>query len=331
MHIGNYFGAIQNWVKMQDEHECFYGIVDLHAMTMPYDPDVLRKNTKKMAVDLMACGIDPKKSTLFIQSLVPEHLELYWILSCIYPYGELTRMVQFKEKSAQLKEGKYASSDDYLSAGLFTYPVLQAADILIYQADLVPVGKDQTQHLEGSRTLAERFNSRFKTDIFTVPKPALTKTSKIMSLADPEKKMSKSLGHRHFIGLFEEESVIRKKVGSAVTDTGPSASMSAGVENLFTILTACEDDVPGLPKRSPALTKSYEDKSLKYADLKGATADAVVALTGGFRKRRAELEKDKKELWDTVVAMSAKAQAIAADTLRKARTAAGLPNVSRRK
>src|SRR5882724_1059073 len=205
MHIGNYFGAVKNWVALQDSHECIYGIVDLHAITMPYDPQELKANTARMAIELLACGIDPQRTILFIQSLVPEHSELCWILGCICPYGELSRMTQFKDKSEVLK------GSQFVSAGLFTYPVLQAADILIYRAKYVPVGKDQEQHLELSRDIARRFNGQFKTDLFPEPAPLFTETPKIMSLVDPTKKMSKSAGDRHYIGLFEEEKSIRAK------------------------------------------------------------------------------------------------------------------------
>ena len=213
MHIGNYFGAVKNWVRIQDEYECFYGVVDLHAMTMPYDPKKLKENSLRMVAELLACGIDPSKSVLFIQSLVPEHSELTWIFNCVASFGELSRMTQFKDKSEQIESG-----GKFISAGLFTYPVLQAADILVYKANFVPVGKDQVQHLELSRNIAVRFNKQFG-EFFPEPEPLLTEVQKLASLADPTKKMSKSLGEKHYIGLFEEEAKIVKKVKSAVTDT----------------------------------------------------------------------------------------------------------------
>ena len=221
MHIGNYFGAIKNWVDIQEEYDCVYGIVDLHAMTMPYVAKTLKDNTTRMAAELLACGIDPNKAILFTQSLVPQHTELTWIFNCVASYGELSRMTQFKDKSDQLESGV---KGDFVSAGLFTYPVLQAADILIYKAELVPVGKDQEQHLELSRNIAVRFNRMFG-KYFPEPKPLFTEIPKLMSLADPTKKMSKSLGEKHFIGLFEQEESIRKKVRSSPPKFGLRAML----------------------------------------------------------------------------------------------------------
>ncbi len=254
MHIGNYFGAVKNWVALQDTHECIYSVVDLHAITRPYEPNKLRENTQRMVVDLLACGIDPQKAILFIQSLVPEHTELTWILSCLCPYGDLKRMTQFKDKSA-LVEGE--DTTQFVSAGFFSYPVLQAADILVYRAQYVPVGKDQEQHLELSRELARRFNNQFGVDLFPEPAPLFTPTPKIMSLVDPSKKMSKSSGERHYIALFEDEKSLRNKIKSAVTDSGdrpPEGLMSPGVANLFEILGACGKtaELETAEKRLPA-------------------------------------------------------------------------------
>lgn len=210
MHLGNYFGAVKNWVTLQDsgKYKTVYGVVDLHAMTMPYDPRQLKTNTENLVIDLLAAGLQPGKSTVFVQSLVPEHTELYWIFSCITPYGDLTRQTQFKDKSEQVSE----RSDDFISAGLFTYPTLQAADILVYRAGYVPVGRDQEQHLELSRDIARRFNQTFGEELFPEPKVLSTETPKLRSLASPDKKMSKSLGPKHYIGLFEEEVSVRKKI-----------------------------------------------------------------------------------------------------------------------
>lgn len=317
MHIGNYFGAVKNWVALQDTHECIYGIVDLHAITMPYDPAELRANTDRMAVELLACGIDPERTILFIQSLVPEHTELCWILGCICPYGELSRMTQFKDKSEVLK------SSQFISAGLFTYPVLQAADILIYRAKYVPVGKDQEQHLELSRDIARRFNSQFKTELFPEPAPLFTETPKIMSLVDPTKKMSKSAGDRHYIGLFEEEKSIRAKIKSAVTDSGDlpaDAEMSPGVANLFEILTAC-----GKTDDAAALRSDYDAGNRQYSRLKEVTANALIEMTSALRARRDELSRDADSLTASVRKMSEKAREIARETLKDVREAAGLP------
>jgi tryptophanyl-tRNA synthetase len=318
MHIGNYFGAVKNWVALQDVHECIYGIVDLHAITMPYDPQELRSNTERMVVELMACGIDPEKSILFIQSLVPEHAELCWILGCLCPYGELSRMTQFKDKSELLESGK-----SFISTGLFTYPVLQAADILIYRADYVPVGKDQEQHLELSRDLARRFNSQFGAQFFPEPRPLFTETPKLMSLVDPTKKMSKSAGDRHYIGLFEDERSIRAKIKSAVTDSGELSSgveMSPGVTNLFEILKAC-----GNVEDAAAMQKDYDDGKRQYSELKELTANALVVLTSQLRARREEISKDAAGVRSKVKEMSNKARDIARETLTEVRSLIGLP------
>jgi tryptophanyl-tRNA synthetase len=317
IHIGNYFGAVRNWVNLQDKYDCVYGVVDLHAMTMPYSPKELRKNTVQMFIDLMAAGLDPEKSILFIQSLVPQHTELTWIFSCVTSYGELSRMTQFKDKSDQLEKG---SKSSFISAGLFSYPVLQAADILIYKADFVPVGKDQEQHLELSRNIAVRFNNQFG-QYFPEPQPLYTEVPKLMSLADPEKKMSKSMGNKHFIGLFESEESIRKKVKSAVTDTGgqPGGQMSPGVSNLFIIIKAC-----GKLSEYELLLKDFNNGSLQYKDLKEAAADALVELTQPFRLKREELNKDTQLIKRLISESSEKARAFAEKTLNDVKELTGL-------
>lgn len=320
LHIGNYFGAIENWVRLQNEYDCIYGIVDLHAMTMPYNPEHLKRNTEQMAIDLLACGIDPAKSTLFIQSLVPEHAELTWIFNCICSFGDLTRQTQFKDKSEQISEKQ--TGDKFISSGLFTYPVLQAADILVYRASHVPVGRDQEQHLELSRTIAERFNTRFG-EVFPLPQVLSTETPKIYSLADPSKKMSKSLGEKHTIGLFEEEITVRKKVRSAVTDSGvlpPGVEMSQGVNNLFELLKAC-----GKIEIAADLLEKYHGGNRQYAPLKEAVAEALIELTSDFRARRAEFTEDKKAVLQTIRESSEKARERAAATMKEVRRLVGLP------
>ncbi|MDX1667544.1 MAG: tryptophan--tRNA ligase, partial [Saprospiraceae bacterium] len=200
MHFGRYFGAVRNWVQLQEKYDCLYGVVDYHAMTMPFSPKKLRQNTWELAFNLLAVGIEVER--LFIQSLCPEHAELAWVLGCYTSYGQLTRMTQFKDKSSQ---SEATSQDEFISAGLFIYPALQAADILIYQADYVPVGKDQEQHLELARDIAQRFNYLHGEEYFTLPKPLFTEVPKVMSTADPERKMSASLGDKHNIDLFADE------------------------------------------------------------------------------------------------------------------------------
>ena len=318
MHIGNYFGAVRNWVALQHTHECIYCVVDLHAITMPYEPARLRANTERMVIDLLACGIDPNKAILFIQSLVPEHTELCWILSSLTPIGDLRRMTQFKDKSDVL-EGQ--DSTQFVSAALFSYPVLQAADILVYRAQFVPVGKDQEQHLELSRELARRFNNQFGVGFFPEPAPLFTETPKVMSLADPTKKMSKSLGERHYIGLFDDEQSIRGKVKSAVTDSGetPEGQMSPGVANLFELLKAS-----GKTDQASALLKDYESGKLQYRVLKETVADAIVELTSKLKARRQEIAADSETVNSQVREMSDKERTIAAQTMKEVRRMIGL-------
>jgi len=214
LHLGNYLGAIKNWVELQDEYDCYYFIVDYHSLTIPFEPGEKAKQTLELAKDLVALGLT--KSKLFVQSQVPEVTELAWYFNCITPLGELERMTQFKDKSAQHKEN--------INAGLFTYPILQAADILIYKGDLVPVGEDQIQHVELTRDIAKRFNKKFS-KTFPETKPHLTKIPRLKSLQDPNKKMSKSLGPKHYIGIFEDETSIKQKFSKAVTTP-------EGIENL---------------------------------------------------------------------------------------------------
>ncbi len=317
IHIGNYFGAIRNWVNIQDTYECIYCVVDLHAMTMPYEPKTLRENTLKMFIDLLALGIDPARSVLFVQSMVPQHAELTWILNCVTSYGELSRMTQFKDKSDQMEEG---SKKSFVSAGLFTYPVLQAADILVYRANYVPVGKDQEQHLELSRNIAVRFNNQFG-EYFPEPATLFTEVPKLMSLADPTKKMSKSMGEKHYIGVFESEDSIRKKVKTAVTDAGgqPAGEMSPGVANLFTIIKAC-----GNMDAWTSLMQDYNGGVLKYKDLKDAAADSLVVTLKPFRERREELNTNHTRIKGLMKDLSAVARGYAEETLWEVKELTGL-------
>lgn len=319
LHFGRYFGAIENWVRLQSEYDCFYGIVDYHAMTMPYSPDKLRANVWDLAFNLLACGI--KKEHLFIQSLIPEHAELSWILNCFASYGQLTRMTQFKDKSAQSKD---KSDDNFISAGLFDYPVLQAADILIYQASFVPVGKDQEQHLELSRNIALRFNHVMGKEYFVCPEPLYTEIPKVMSTADPTRKMSASLGEKHNIDLFAEETQIRKQIRSAVTDTGetPEGEMSPGVENLFSLLKACRQN-----EAYDSLMADYQQGQLKYVDLKQAVADALVGVSAPIRAKKQELLSDKKSVKNQVKASSAEIRKRAQQTVKEVKEITGLLNV----
>ena len=319
MHIGNYFGAVRNYVLLQEQYKCTYGVVDYHSMTMPYNPEKLLENTWKMVFYMLACGVKPEN--IFIQSLVPEHTELAWVLSCVTSYGELTRMTQFKDKTDQLHE---KDKEAFVGLGLFSYPVLQAADILIYRADFVPVGKDQEQHLELSRNIAARFNNQFGKEFFPLPEPLFTETPKILSPADPTKKMSKSMGEKHYINLFGEESVIRKQIRSAVTDTGETVAgeMSPGVKNLFEILKACG----GLDAHA-SLSEDFKNGALKYSDLKSVVADTLVGYLTPFREKLAELNADKKAVKNQIQESSAEIRKRAQQTMREVRALTGLPTL----
>lgn len=316
LHLGNYLGAVQNWVRIQRDYRCFYGVVDYHTMTMPYQAGKLRENTWNMVFQLLSCGVEPEY--MFVQSLVPEHAELSWILGCLVSYGDLSRMTQFKDKSELVKE---KDKDAFVSGGLFYYPVLMAADILIYRADYVPVGKDQEQHLELSRGIVNRFNHQFNTDYFKEPQALYTEVPKVMSLADPLKKMSKSLGEKHVVNLFGDTDRIRKQVRSAVTDTGDvePGAMSPGVENLFRLLKVC-----GPPELYESLLADQSSGQLRYSDLKNALGDALVDLALGLQDRYAELKSRKREIRDMVKDSSAKIRLRAQETLREVRDLAGL-------
>jgi tryptophanyl-tRNA synthetase len=319
MHLGNYFGAIANWVKLQDSYKCIYGVVDYHAMTMPYDVNKLRTNTWDLITNLIAVGVDPQH--LFVQSLVPEHTELGWIFNCFCSYGQLTRMTQFKDKSNQLGE---KSNDDFISVGLLDYPVLQTADILIYKADFVPVGKDQEQHLELSRDIAQRFNNQVGKEYFVLPSGLYTETPKIRSTADPMRKMSKSAGEKHYISVFADEATVRRQIKSAVTDTGEQTNgeMSDGVKNLFEMIKAAGDI-----DAHNGLMDNYHAGSLKYSELKEVTANVLVNMLKPFAEKRASLNSDKKAVKDQVKSSSEEIRKIAKQTLNEVKEMVGLLNV----
>lgn len=318
MHFGNYFGAVKNWVDVQEKYDCYYGVVNYHAMTMPYQTNKLVENTWELIFNLMAVGIKPEY--LFIQSLIPEHVELCWIFNCFCSYGQLARMTQFKDKSKQSEE----AGDGFISAGLLDYPVLQAADILLYRADYVPVGDDQDQHLELTRDIAQRFNTQVGKEYFVLPASMHTEARRIMSTAEPSRKMSKSAGEKHNISVFAESDRIRKQIRSAVTDTGdtPAGQMSAGVQNLFGLLKAS-----GRMAEHDNLMESYNAGSLKYVDLKEAVAEGLVALTETFRERKAEIKANKKEVKDQIKESSARIRLRAQETIREVKELTGLLNV----
>jgi tryptophanyl-tRNA synthetase len=307
-HFGNYLGAIRQWVALQDDHDAFYCVVDLHAITVEHDPRLLRERTLRSAAQLLAAGLDPDRCTLFVQSHVPEHAQLAWVLGCITGFGEASRMTQFKDKSAKAS----ATTSGGPTVGLFTYPVLQAADILLYQADRVPVGEDQRQHLELTRDLAQRFNTRFGRT-FTVPEPHIVKeTAKITDLQEPQAKMSKSASSpAGIIELLDDPRASAKKIRSAVTDTGREIVFDPenkpGVSNLLTIFSA----LTGRPVA--ALEADYDGKG--YGDLKKDLGEVVVEFVTPFRERTLALLDDRETL-DAVLARGAdRARAVAAETL----------------
>ena len=327
MTIGNYFGAVKNWARLQYERECVYCVVDLHALTAPEAGGDLKHASREMFVSLLAAGIDPDRTTVYIQSTVPEQTELCWLLATLTSLGDLSRMTQFKEKSVLLRGGDSDDDGTFVSAGLLFYPVLQAADILAYRAGCVPVGQDQAQHLELSRGIARRFNSRFGF-VFPEPETLLTQVPKVMSTADPTRKMSKSLGPRHYIGLFEEEASVRKKIRSAVTDSGgfgPKGAdpgerlVSPGIENLLTLLAACGEEEDARRMRD-----DYLAGTLRYVDLKACTADALVALTTEMRDRRADILRRESDLDGRIMEMAERARAMAGETLGLARERMGV-------
>ncbi|HEY0640426.1 MAG TPA: tryptophan--tRNA ligase [Pseudonocardiaceae bacterium] len=305
--LGNYLGAVRHWVALQDTHDAFYCVVDLHAITVEHDPAQLRMRSRVAAAQLLALGIDPGRATLFIQSHVPEHAQLAWVMGCLTGFGEASRMTQFKDKASR-------QGADRATVGLFTYPILQAADILLYQANAVPVGEDQRQHLELTRDLAQRFNSRFGTT-FTLPEAHIVKgTAKIYDLQNPEKQMSKSLPGPGCVFLLDEPSVSAKKIRSAVTDTGREVrydpEAKAGVSNLLVIHSA----LSGTELR--ALEAAYEGKG--YGDLKKDVAALVADLVTPLRSAVRTYLDDPAEL-DKILARGAeRAREVAADTLRTA-------------
>ncbi|MCF8529594.1 MAG: tryptophan--tRNA ligase [Aquiluna sp.] len=295
LHLGNYLGALTQWVAMQKDYNAYYVIVDLHAITVPQDPKELRENTRRTAAQYLAAGLDPEQSALFVQSHVPAHAQLAWVLNCITGFGEASRMTQFKDKSQK-------GGADNSSVGLFTYPILQAADILLYQPKSVPVGEDQRQHLELTRDLAMRFNSRFG-DTFTIPQAQILKeTAKIYDLQVPTAKMSKSAADpKGLINLMDEPAVITKKIKSAVTDTDGEIRFDQankpGVSNLLGIYSA----ITG--KSVAEIEASLSGQG--YGSLKSEVAEAVIATLDPIRVRALELLEDKGEL-DSLLAKGAK-------------------------
>lgn len=308
LHLGNALGAITHWAQLQDDHDALFCVVDMHAITVPgWDPEALRHSTLVTAAQYLALGIDPARSAIFVQSHVPAHAELAWVLGCFTGFGQASRMTQFKDKSA--KQGS-----DATTVGLFTYPVLMAADVLLYDTDVVPVGEDQRQHLELARDLAQRFNARFP-DTFVVPEPMIPKaTAKIYDLADPTAKMSKSAAtDAGLISLLDDPAKSAKKIRSAVTDSerdiryDPDAK--PGVSNLLTIQSA----ITGASVEK--LVDGYAGRG--YGDLKKETAEAVAEFVTPIKARVDELLADPAELEAVLAAGAAKARAVAAATVAR--------------
>lgn len=311
--LGNYLGALKNWLTLSDEYECFYSVVDLHSITVRQNPAELRKRARALLTLYIAAGLDPEKNCIYYQSHVSGHAELAWILNCFTYMGELNRMTQFKDKSA-----KHA---DNINAGLFTYPVLMAADILLYQADVVPVGIDQMQHLELTRDLAIRFNNVYG-DVFTIPEAYIGKVgAKIMSLQDPAKKMSKSDENPNgSIYLMDDPDTIMRKCKRAVTDSVGEiryCDEQPGVKNLIDIYSACTGET------QEQVVRQFEGKG--YGDFKMAVGEAVVSVLKPLQERVRELEKDKAYIDSVIKNNAEKANYFAGKTLRKVQKKVGFP------
>jgi len=310
IHIGNYLGAIKNWVELQEKADCVFCIVDLHGITTPYDPKKLQKYIQELTITCLAAGIDPKKSILFVQSHVKEHAELAWILGTVTPVGDLFRMTQYKEKSQQLKESP--------NAGLLNYPILMAADILLYQTDIVPVGKDQVQHVELTREIARRFNRKFKKTL-KIPRAQTPKIgAKIMSLQNPKRKMSKTGDPKGCIGLFDRPKEIREKIMRAVTDPGREIKYrplkKPGISNLLTIYSLFSE------KSIKSLEKEFEGKG--YEEFKKSLAKVLIKSLAPFRKAKKEFSE--KEIKNILNSGAKRAQKIAQLTMKKVRKKMGL-------
>jgi len=310
IHIGNYLGAIKQWVELQKKHDCVFSIVDLHAITIPYDVKQMQKNILSAAIDYLAAGLDPKKCIIFVQSHIKEHAELAWLLETITPIGELERMTQFKDKAQQHKES--------VNAGLFCYPVLMAADILLYKTDAVPVGQDQLQHVELARVLARKFNNKFgKT--FPEPRAQLSKFgARLISLTDPTKKMSKTGDES--IALIDSPETIRQKIKTAITDSGKEVKFDEknkpAISNLLTIYHLFSG------KPISDLEGEYQGKG--YAEFKKDLAEVIIKELAPFQKKRKELEKNPQLIQKILAEGQNKAQKIARETMREVKKKMGL-------
>ena len=312
LHIGNYLGAMRQWIKLQEIHDCIFCIVDLHAITTPYEPEELQENIKEAASIYLAAGIDPKKSIFFVQSKIKEHSELAWLLGTIIPTGDLLRMTQYKEKSQELRESP--------KAGLLNYPILMAADILLYQAELVPVGKDQQQHVELAREIARKFNRKFgKT--FKIPEVFLPKMgAKIMSLQNPGKKMAKSEGEESYIALLDSPETIKEKIMKAVTDPGKEIKYDSqkkpGISNLLTIYSLFSE------KSLKEIEKEFKGKG--YEDFKKSLTHLLIEKLEPFKTKQKELLKKEDYLQKILDEGAKKAKVLAQSTMKEVSQKMGL-------
>ncbi len=311
LHIGNYLGMLKQSVELQDQdYDCFYFVADMHSLMENYDPKEKPQQIRDVVIDLLALGINPNKSTIFIQSQLPEHAELAWYFNTLTPVASLERMTQYKDKAARQKNN--------INAGLLDYPVLQAADILLYKPFGVPVGEDQVQHLELTNDIVKKFNSRFG-QTFQVVKTLLTKTARVMSLLAPGKKMSKSLGDNHVINLQDEPAVIEKKLSRAVTDTGKTKTISAGTKNLFTLL-----EIFGDKEQYEFYRDAHQEGAIRYADLKANLGKLIAHHFAPYRERRRELEKQPEYIEGIITQGRERARAIASATLLEVKQKMGL-------
>lgn len=312
LNIGNYLGAIKNWISLQEDNECLFFIADLHALTAPYEVKEMKGRITNLVIAYLAAGLEPEKCILFVQSQVPQHSELCWMLNTVCPVGELTRMTQYKDKSKKYKEN--------INAGLLNYPILQAADVLLYKGEAVPVGKDQEQHIELMRSIAKKFNQKFG-QTFKEPKSLIPKEgAKIMSLIDPKKKMSKSDDSKSCIFLFDEPETITKKIMSATTDSGKDVKYNLtkkpGISNLMMIYSLLTG------KTTQQLEKEFTGKN--YGEFKKSMAEVVVQYLEPFRRKQKELQTREMYVQEILKQGQQRAQKIAAETMREVKEKMGL-------
>jgi tryptophanyl-tRNA synthetase len=311
LHLGNYLGALKNWVKLQETYESIFCIVDYHAITTPFEPKEMKKNILELAKNYLAAGVDPKKSILFVQSQVPEHTELTWILNSLTPIGELNRMTQFKDKSKETPES--------VNIGLLDYPVLMAADILLYKAEAVPVGEDQTQHVELTRTLARKFNNAYG-QTFPEPKTILTEAKRIMSLTNPDKKMSKTGDDG--IALTDSPEIIWKKISTAMTDPSRKKRTDKGEPNKCNLYSLHQ--IFSLEDQIKYVADGCRSASIGCLDCKKILADNIAKELEPFRKKYAELSKNEDKVWQILEDGAQRAKKIASETISEVKKKIGL-------